>query len=687
MDICLARDRLLKLALEMEQNIGASVMQRDSLLIEAVLKNAEIDIPEDAVFTGSLAHLDVMKEIVEARADALGEVLHQRDALKPHFAAQEIRAYTGVYDFGHTPPDWENVYRLGLPGLLERLKKAQTDAAEAEEKEYCAAGIRVWSAALEYVERMAKKAHVLGKIDMASGLLALSQRPPESLFEAMQLCFLYYDLQQNVERSLVRTLGRLDRLLYPYWKRDLEKGTLTEASADALIDAFLRAWDERRITANAPFTVGGSFGETGACVNALSYRLLARHVALGLPNVKVHILYTENTPRDFLKIAFCGIREGSNSIVFLNDQRVIRSLSALGMAREDACRYDVVGCYEPSAKGEVPCSCNGRVNLARAVERAMADCLEKQEEELSFDLLLERFYRHVADFCYGSMALVDAWEEKLSLLHSSPFFSATFDHCIEKRSDVYAGNGAKYHNSSINLVGLATAVDSLLAIRKAVLEDRIFTLAEFSLILQSNWQGNEALRQRILKKYPKYGAGDPDADRIAQETVRRAAECVNRKPNRKGGIYRLGAFSIDWRIGFGRRMGASADGRLAGEPLSKNLCASTGASRDGVTAEILSVASLDGNAMPNGSVLDLVLHSSSVKGEVGLEALEATLRAYVGQGGMAIQYSVLNAEELREAQLRPEAYQNLQVRVCGWNARFVSLSAVEQNEFILRSEH
>ena len=163
MDICLARDRLLKLALEMEQNIGASVMQRDSLLIETVLKNAEIDIPEDAVFTGSFAHLDVMKEIVEARADALGEVLRQKDALKPHFAAQEIRAYTGVYDFGHTSPDWENVYRLGLPGLLERLKKAQPDATEAEEREYCAAGIRVWSAALEYVERMAKKAHVLGK--------------------------------------------------------------------------------------------------------------------------------------------------------------------------------------------------------------------------------------------------------------------------------------------------------------------------------------------------------------------------------------------------------------------------------------------------------------------------------------------------------------------------------------------
>ena len=133
-------------------------------------------------------------------------------------------------------------------------------------------------------------------------------------------------------------------------------------------------------------------------------------------------------------------------------------------------------------------------------------------------------------------------------------------------------------------------------------------------------------------------------------------------------------------------MGASADGRLAGMPLSKNLCASAGANRDGATAEILSAASLEGDVMPNGSVLDLVLHSSSVKGEMGLEALETTLATYMGLGGMAIQYSVLNTEELREAQRHPEAYSNLQVRLCGWNARFVSLSKVEQDEFILRSE-
>lgn len=684
MDICFERDRLLETAWKIESEVQASVIQKDAVLIETVLKNATVDIPETAVFTGSFAHLNVMKDVLAARVEREGDSLRNVAILKPHFAAQELRAYTGLYDFGHTAPGWKRVYSLGLTGILKSLEEALAAAQTDAEKEYCAAGVRVWSAALEYVVRMAKKAHVLGKTNMAQGLLALSQRPPESLFEAMQLCFLYYDLQQNVEQSFVRTLGRLDQLLYPYWQRDLSSGVLTAESASDLIDAFLVAWDERRIVANAPFSLGGADGEGKERINALSYLLLERHVALGLPNVKVHILYTENTPRDFLKIAFCGIREGSNSIVFLNDQRVVGSLSRLCIAREDACDYDVVGCYEPAAKGEVPCSCNGRVNVARAVGAALLECAKG--ECASFDCLLSVFFKCLESFCNGAVALVDAWEERLSVLHSAPFFSATFDSCIEKRSDVYAGDGAKYHNSSVNLVGLATAVDSLLAIRKAVFEDRSLTLPELALILQDNWQGSEPLRQRVLKKYPKYGTGNSDADLLAQEIVKAAAALVNKRPNRKGGVYRLGAFSIDWRIGFGKRMGASADGRLAGAPLSKNLCASVGANREGATAELLSVASLDGDAMPNGSVLDLVLHSSSVKGDMGLNALEATLDTYMGMGGMAIQYSVLDAKALREAQLRPEAYSNLQVRVCGWNARFVSLSKVEQDEFILQSE-
>jgi hypothetical protein len=161
MDICLERDRLLKLALEIEKNTNASVIQRDSLLIETVLKNAAVDIPEDAVFAGSFLHLNVMKQMIQARVEREEAVLREIPALKPHFAAYEVRAYTGLYDFGHTAPDWENIYRLGLPGLLRRLEVALETAATDAEREYCESGIRVWRAAMEYVEGMSKKAEEL----------------------------------------------------------------------------------------------------------------------------------------------------------------------------------------------------------------------------------------------------------------------------------------------------------------------------------------------------------------------------------------------------------------------------------------------------------------------------------------------------------------------------------------------
>ena len=157
-------------------------------------------------------------------------------------------------------------------------------------------------------------------------------------------------------------------------------------------------------------------------------------------------------------------------------------------------------------------------------------------------------------------------------------------------------------------------------------------------------------------------------------------------PNVKGGIYRLGMFSINWRHMFGKETAATPDGRRRGEALSQNSSASFGADREGITAHILSVTKQDHTLTPNGSVLDLDFHSSAVKGEDGLAAMEATLRTYMRRGGFAVHYNVLNADVLRRAKERPEDYPNLQVRLCGWNALFTTLAPHEQEEFICRAE-
>ncbi len=691
------RSELLKLARKIENaDMSRSTVLRDAEIIASVLEAASVRIEEDAIFAGSLFHADVMKEILHDRVEHTRSVLEDQEEYRAHQDQQERRAYTGLYDFGHTAPDWENVYRLGLSGLLIRVERAQAAPASEEHAVALSAQGRVLKAALSYIERMARRAEEMGKTEMAQGLFHLIQSPPTTLFEAMQLCFLYYDLQQHVEQTFVRTLGRLDRLWEGLTWQDLACGRLSQEALVRLVDDFLRAWDQRRVNSNIPFSLGGVDGEGKYAVNSTTYLLLSRHTALKLPNVKVHILYRKDIPEDLLSIAFEGIRAGGNSIVFVNDQGVIDSLTALGLEREDALRYEVVGCYEPCAKGEVPCSCNGRVNLAKAVEAALfggQDPLDHKPmgvavptEYSSYEAFEDAFLLQVEAFSKGAMALTDLWEMQCPQMHSAPFFSATMDACVEYGGDIYCHNGAKYMDSSVNLVGLATAVDSLMAVRSLVFEMGELTLEELRRILLEDWYSREDLRVRIVKKLPKYGIGDERADALAERIFALAARLVNKRPNKKGGLYRLGGFSIDWRMGFGRRMIATPDGRHTGAPLSKNLCASVGADREGATAQILSAATLDGNCMPNGSVLDLALHASLLRGENGLGAMAATLHAFMELGGMAIQYNVLDSEILRRAQLCPEDYPNLQVRLCGWNVLFANLSKAEQDEFIAQAE-
>jgi len=677
---------------------SCSVVAEDGRRIEAFLDAADVRIAEGAYFTGGMSHIDGMKAVLQTRKDQSDGELRCDPALTAHWEADRVRAYTAWYDFSHTAPDWENIYRLGLVGLLGRLEEAATREELTEsQRAYYDAGIRAWRAALRYVGRMAEEAERQGRSEMAAGLSALTKRPPETFYEAMQLTFLFYDLQQHVEQTALRTLGHLDELYFPYFEKDLREGRLTEAEAERMIDEYLWEWDSRRVLANIPFSMGGVDEKGEARINRLSYLILRRHVALRCPNVKIHILWDERLPRDFIRIALEGIREGSNSIVFLNDARAAEALIHLGMDRNDARRYEVVGCYEPCARGELPCSCNGRVNLTMALEATLFDGRILLDGGTAvgrsfgtrfdtFDALLEAYLEQVAYFCEADAVIIDAKESRYPRIHSAPFFSSAYDTCVERGGDVYGDYVAKYNNSSINLIGLATAVDGLLAIRKLVYTDGVMTLDELRTILTNDWDGQEPLRQRILRTFPKYGIGDVEADALAQTILSVASRAVNGRPNAKGGVYRLGGISIDWRTSLGKRCAASADGRRAGEPTSKNLCASLGADREGATAQILSVASLDGNDMPNGSVLDLSLHSSAVRGEDGLSALTATLETYMRLGGMAIQYNVLDASVLRAAQRDPSLYPNLQVRLCGWNVLFSTLSRAEQDEFILQAE-
>jgi formate C-acetyltransferase len=284
------------------------------------------------------------------------------------------------------------------------------------------------------------------------------------------------------------------------------------------------------------------------------------------------------------------------------------------------------------------------------------------------------------------MAATNIYEERYRRIHSAPILSGTYPSAMEAGGDLYGDYTAKYNNSSVNALGLGTVVDCLAAIRKLVYEDKAMTLPELTAILRQNWEGQEALRLRIKRKFPKYGLGDPAVDALAARIVDHLHGEVSGKPNPRGGVYRLGLFSINWRWEFGKYTAASADGRKHGETISQNTGAAFGSDRDGATAHLLSVSAIDSLKVPNGAMADIDLHRSAVQGENGIAALTATLRTYFARGGFGVHYNVLNTETLKEARRDPAAHPNLQVRLCGWNVLFSSLSEKEKDEFIARSE-
>ena len=664
---------------------GLDILKNDCEIIEFALDHCEIDIPEQNRFFINVNYADIPCFVTKKRMESLGELvaLRLREGI-------EALAYTGSCDYSHTTAEWESVIKLGIYGLRNRVSEyAESNSANEGAKDFYEQILRVYNAALRFMKRAADTAALCGRTEMASSLLRLTNHAPSNLFEALQTSIIYYHLQLFFDGTYLRTLGRLDNLYYPYYARE------NKNEADKLILDYIKEIDRLKAPSNIPFALGGT-DENGKClINDLSYIWLDMYEKARATNTKLHVLYSENTPEDIIRKAFRYIRGGNNSIVFMSDARVIEALEKQGIERKDAVDYHVVGCYECGGEGELTCSCNARVNIPKALELALNGGRDMLTGKLiglansgyfeTFGDLCEEFERQLTYLCKCAMTVTDLYESRYAEVHSAPILSGTYTSALQKGGDLYLDYSAKYNSSSLNAIGLATATDSLAAIRKAVFEDKTLTLGEFTEILKSDWKGQEPFRLLVKNKYPKYGQGDIRTDEIAKRTVDVLSDTVSRKPNVKGGSWRLGLFSIDWRWGFGQKTAASADGRRSGETLSQNTSASFGADKEGATAHLISAARIDMSKTPNGAIVDIDLHSSAVRGENGITALVSSLKTYFELGGFAVHYNVLDTDILMDAKKNPEKYPTLQVRLCGWNVLFSTLSEKEKDEFIARS--
>lgn len=668
-----------------------NVLLPNARIMAFLLDNCEIYIPEDTTFFVDTNLVDGVS-FSAARSRIMRNIWIERVCDFPyksphHIEAIKSCAYKGAPDPAHVCPDWQSIFELGLGGMKQRVlsrtgRPLNPDFVEAE--------LLVLEAAERFAHRAAAAARAKGRTEMADGLDNLAVNPPQTLFEAFQLSLFYYFLQQHVEAFDVRTLGRLDTLTAPFSAGE------TPERIRFLCERFVADMQRYEAVANLPFALGGTDADGRTSVNTMSYAILAAYKKLAPPDVKIHILYSHDMPEDFLLECMDGVKNGINSMVFMNDEVLIRGLCKLGAEPEDAREYGVIGCYEAAARGEVPSSGSTQINAVKALEYTLhggKDVISGFQVGLpiepdfpTFEDLYEACCKNVVNLAEEAMQLTALAESHTPRCFAVPFFSAADRECVIRGGDAQSNMAARYSNSSLIVFGPATLADSLYAIRHLVYETKMLTLPQLIDILDSNWEGQEALRQYIRNKLPKFGNNDPLVDDIVVDLARRLSDTVNGTPNGRGGIFRLGFHSIDFRLYWGMYTAATPDGRLNGETLSQNASASFGMDREGPTGHILSLVKLPGEDMMNGCVLDLDMHSSMVSGKNGTQFLLGTLKTFMEKGGQTIHYNVLDTEILKDAQLNPEKYTNLQVRVCGWNADFTKMAKEMQDSFIQRAE-
>lgn len=681
------REQLFAYAFEhLDAKDEEDVLSADCDIIEYLFDNCTITIHNEDRFFVSVNVDGIQTQTFNKRIQTQFPTILSDNGLDIGY---DHMAYTGSYDFSHTTAEWESVLTLGIWGVRNRIFDYARKTQDDKKKRFYKNIIKVYDASLRFVKRAADMAYSAGKTEMGNGLVNLCSNAPKNLFEAMQTTIIYYVMQHMFDGTYLRTLGRLDSLFYPFYAHE-EKSQVRE-----LVFDYLKEIDRLQAPSNIPFAIGGTDADGNLLFNELSYIILDVYKIAQTNNTKFHMLCSNDMQDDILKQALDGVRNGNNSIVFMSDSKIIESLEKLGAKHDDAVKYHVVGCYECGAEGELTSSCNARVNLPKALEYALnggKDILtgkivgvENFSNFKTFDELYSEVERQLVYLCECAMKATDLYEANYRKIHTAPLLSGTYTSALEKGGDLYADYTAKYNNSSVNGIGLATLVDSLASINQIVFIEKRLTLDEFLNILKNDWKDNEPLRIYIKNKLPKYGQGNKQVDTLAANIVKTMSRTISGKPNVKGGVYRLGLFSIDWRWEFGEKTAASADGRKAGDTLSQNTSASFGADKNGATAHLTSVARIDASDTPNGTIVDIDLHSSSVSGENGLNAMLASLKTYFEMGGFAVHYNVLNTEILKEAKSNPDKYPNLQVRLCGWNVLFSSLSEKEKDEFIARS--
>jgi pyruvate formate-lyase/glycerol dehydratase family glycyl radical enzyme len=536
---------------------------------------------------------------------------------------------------------------------------------------------------------------------------------PRNLWEAIQTYwFLHIGIISELNGWDAMNPGHFDQHLGPFYEREIAAGTLTRDEAKELISCFWikvnnhPAPPKVGITARESGTyndftninIGGLKPDGSDGVTEISYLMLEVIEELHIlqPGSSVHI--SAKTPDRFLHAACRVIRQGHGYPSVFNPDIYILELMNQGKSLRDAREGGCSGCIEVGAFGKEAFLLTGYLNVPKILEVTLNNGIDPVTDKKagietgdprtfsSFEELYQAFQRQL-NFIVDQKIRVSNYIDRMFAKYApAPLLSVVIDDCIEKGRDYYDG-GPRYNTSYIQCTGLGTLTDSLTSLKKHVFEDRKYSMSEMLEAVVQNFEGKEVMRQTILNRTPFFGNDDEYADEIALRVYNDLLGAIDGKPNiKEGGVYHLNMLSTTCHVYFGKVMGASPNGRLAGKSISDGTSPSHGADTHGPSAVIRSLAKLD-QTRSGGTLLNLRFLPSLLKKEEDIVKLGHLIRSYFTMGGHHVQFNIVDTATLRAAQKNPEAYKDLLVRMAGYSDYFNDMNEDLQQEVIDRTEN
>ena len=596
---------------------------------------------------------------------------------------EEGRATIGK-DFDHSAPDWAEILRLGFPGM-----KARVDAC-TQDTPFYRAEKRAAAAMMRFLDRLiaTAKAHPDAASPWMEKEIASLERlrvgPPRTVFDIMEFTMVYFILSEPLNYFQVRTFDNIDVRWWPCYQADLAAGRTTESQFREDFRHFLWQFGSIDNYWGHPLYLGGTNRDGTSAYNPLSLVILDVVEKTALPTPKFQLKMAKNTPDGIWRKALDMLRKHA-PLCLMSEENMARSMKPVGLTDEECRDLLIWGCFEylPRAKGN--CTSATDVYLPQPIVELLARAAKGEFGAETFDDFKRAYFRILHANTDRTVELLRENERHLAEVNPALMLSLAVGSALEKGVDAFS-LGYKYNFTAISECGFATAVDSLLAIKEFVYDRKTIALDELGRVLASDWKGHEELRLRMRNSKLKWGCGNPEADALAKEVIESFTSRFVGKPNGRGGKFVCYGLNSRGFIRGGKMTGATPDGRHKGDHFSKNMAPSVGAETEGITGSIRSYGAVSPENFPCGSIYDVMIHPSAVSGDKGSRAFRVLVERFYAGGGVALNINIVSPETLRDAQAHPEKYENLQVRVAGWNIRWNDIPRREQDEYIARIE-